>query len=180
MVVVGYDTKELRTATEGWWRIYPGMCEIPVDVSLLQGNYFVHAESNPRSTMPGDAFTWGEEKPLCVKLSDFRIPDGNQCSDGDVAIPFNQVGKNWRNANKIEIYNSKRSYEGQFITQVAGIQRMLAIIGYNVEEVNGVIDEQTIFALNEIGARNNIFGLDLVAMFPVLEKIIAEQQKLDN
>jgi len=180
MVVVGYDTAKDRTATEGWWRIYPGMCEVPVDVAFLKGSYFVHAESNPRSTMPGDAFSWGEEKPLCVKLSDFRVPNGNECREGEVAILFNQVEKNWRNSNKVEVVHTKRTYENQFRTQVAGVQRMLSIIGYDVGQIDGLIGLKTTLALNEVGTNNGMFGLDFDKIFPILEKVIAEQQKLDN
>ncbi|MFT6408694.1 MAG: putative membrane protein [Arenicella sp.] len=180
MVVVGYHTTDQRIATEGWWRIYPGMCEIPIDVTLLKGSYFVHAESNPRSTMPDDAFAWGDQKPLCVKLSDFRMPNGNQCGDSDVAISFNQIDKNWRNSNKVNIYSPKRTYENQFRTQVAGVQRMLSIIGYEMGEIDGVIGEATATALNEVSRQSNIFGFDFAVIFPALEKIIAEQQKLDN
>ncbi len=180
MVVLGYDTAKDRTATEGWWRIYPGMCEAPVDLAFLKGNYFVHAESNPRSTMPEDAFSWGEEKPLCVKLSDFRIPNGNQCREGELAISFNQVDNNRRNSKKVDIFNAKRSYENQFRTQVAGVQRMLSIIGYDVGDIDGVIGQKTASALNEVGIKNGIFGLDFAKMFPALEKVIAEQQKLGN
>jgi len=68
MVAVGHQTEEQRTAIEGWWRVYSGMCEVLVDVAFLKGSYFVHAESNPRSTMPDDAFSWGDEEPLCVKF----------------------------------------------------------------------------------------------------------------
>lgn len=180
MLAVGYDTTNERTATEGWWRVYPGMCEVPVDVALLKGSYFLHAESNPRSTMPDDAFTWGEEKSLCVELSDFRIPNSAECGESEVAIPFNQVSKNWRNLNKVDIYHADRRYENQFRTQVAGIQRMLSIIGYDVGDIDGVIGEKTASTLNKIGTANSIFGFDFDNMFPVLEKIIAEQQKLDN
>jgi uncharacterized membrane protein len=180
MVGVGYDTTDDRTVTEGWWRIYPGMCEIPVDVALLKGGYFVHAESNPRSTMPDDAFAWGDQMPLCVKLSDFRMPNGNQCGDSDVAISFNQIDKNWRNSNKVNIFSPKRTYKNQFRTQVAGVQRMLSIIGYDIGEIEGVIGEKTALALNEVGVRSNLFGFDFARIFPALEKVIAEQQKLDN
>jgi uncharacterized membrane protein len=180
MVVVGYDTTDDRTVTEGWWRIYPGMCEIPVDVALLKGSYFVHAESNPRSTMPDDAFAWGDQKPLCVKLSDFRIPNGNQCAEDDVAISFNQVDKNWRNSNKVDIIYPRRAYDDQFSAQVAGVQRMLSIIGYDIGEIDGVIGEKMALALNEVGLRSNLFGFDFARIFPALEKVIADQQKLDN
>ena len=180
MVAVGYDTSEGRIASEGWWRVYPGFCEVPVDVAMLEGSYFLHAESNPRSTMPNDAFTWGEDKPLCVQLNDFRIPDGNFCEQGTTAVSFNQVDKNWRNFNKIDIYYAQRSYSDEFHTKVAGVQRMLSMLGYDIGDVDGVLREQTIVALNEIGVVYRVFGFDFKTIFPLLERLIAEKQKLDQ
>lgn len=180
MIAVGYDTTEGRTASEGWWRIYPGYCEVPVDVSMLEGSYYLHAESNPRSTMPVDAFNWGEEKPLCVKLADFRIPDGNFCQDGNIVVNFNRVDKNWRNYNKVDIYYGRRTYELTYRTRVAGVQRMLSMLGYDIGEIDGVIGEKTVVALDEIGQAYQVFGFDFKRIFPLLEKLIAEKQKLDN
>lgn len=180
MVAVGYDTADDRVASEGWWRIYPGYCQVPVDVAMLKGNYYVHAESNPRSTMPSDAFTWGEEVPLCVKLADFRIPNAKICQEGDVGISFNVVGKNWRNTNKVDIYYAKRTYESQFKAKMAGIQRMLSVLGHDVGKIDGRAGEHTIAILNEIGIANGIFGFDFDQFFPLLEQLIAKQQKLDN
>ena len=182
MVAVGYDTTESRIATEGWWRIYPGFCEIPVDVALIKGRYWVHAESNARSTMPNDGFKWGEEKALCAKQNDFRIPYALTCNtDQDTrTVKFNDIEKNWRNLNKVLIFHPERRYEGTFRTRIAGIQRLLSIIGYDVGTIDGVIGEKTLDALNEIGVQNKIFGFDLKAIYPVLEAMIAKQQKLDS
>ena len=180
MIAVGYDTEEGRTASEGWWRVYPGYCEVPVDVSMLEGSYYLHAESNPRSTMPVDAFTWGEEKPLCVKLADFRIPDGNFCADDQVVINFNKVDKNWRNYNKIDIIYDERVYENQFRARVAGIQRMLSMLGFEIGDIDGVPGEKTVEALDQIGLTYQVFGFNFRSMYPLLERLIAEKQKLDN
>lgn len=180
MVAVGYDTAEGRTASEGWWRIYPGYCEVPVDVAMLEGSYYLHAESNPRSTMPVDAFNWGEEKPLCVELADFRIPDGNFCNEGNIVVNFNQIDKNWRNDNEIEIVYEERTYDSQFEARVAGIQRMLSMLGYEIDQVDGKPGEQTVAALNELGMAYQVFGFNFRSMYPLLERLIAEKQKLDN
>jgi uncharacterized membrane protein len=180
IVAVGYDTGEGRTASSGWWRIYPGFCEVPVDVAMIKGDYYLHAESNPRSTMPVDAFNWGEETPLCVELNDFRIPDGNFCKEGNTVVKFNKVEKNWRNHNKIDVRHSKRSYQNQQLVKVAGIQRLLSMLGYDVGEIDGVLGEKTVDALNEIGAVNKIFGFDFKRMFPLLEQLIADKHNLDN
>lgn len=180
MLAVGYDTSEGRIASEGWWRVYPGFCEVPVDVAMLKGSYYLHAESNPQSTMPVDAYTWGDEKPLCVQLADFRIPDGNFCEDGNVVVNFNQVDKNWRNYNKIDIYYDKRKYENQHRVKVAGVQRLLSMLGYDIGEIDGMPGAKTFAALNEIGAAYQVFGFDFKTMYPLLERLIAEKQKLNN
>lgn len=180
MVAVGYDTSDDRIASEGWWRIYPGFCEIPVDVAMLEGSYYLHAESNPRSTMPVDAFTWGEEKPLCVQLEDFRIPDGNYCKDDQVVVSFNKIDKNWRNNNRVDIVYQERTYQNQFRARVAGIQRMLSMLGYDIGEIDGMPGEKTFNALNEIGLAHQIFGFNFRSIYPLLEKLIAQKQKLDH
>jgi len=179
MIAVGYDTVDDRTVSEGWWRLYPGYCEVPVDVALLEGKYYVHAESNPRSTMPGDAFSWGKEKQLCVEMADFRIPDANNCDADNVSIEFNQLAKNWRNTNKVDVYGSRR-YRNLFVTKVAGLQRMLSLLGYDVGDIDGVAGEKTVLALNAVGIANGVFGFDFDKMYPLLEQLIAKKQRLDN
>lgn len=180
MVAVGYDTSDQRTASEGWWRVYPGYCEVPVDVALLEGQYYLHAESNPRSTMPNDSFTWGDETSLCVKQSDFRIPDSKQCAGEGVSINFNSLEKNWRNSNAVDIYHSKRKYKDDFAARVAGIQRLLSILGFDVGTVDGVVGKKTVAALNQVAPQKQIFGFDFRTVYPALEALIAEQHRLDN
>ena len=180
MVAVGYDTTPERTASEGWWRLYPGNCEVPVDVALLKGAYYVHAESNPRSTMPGDAFSWGDQRALCVQNADFRNANGNQCAENEIAIKFNTIEKNWRNTNRVDIYHSTRRYDNQFRSKIAGIQRLLSMLGYDVGTIDGVAGEKTVNALNEVGRANDIFGFDFERLFPLLEQLIAKQQRLGS
>jgi uncharacterized membrane protein len=180
IVAVGYDTGEGRTTSSGWWRIYPGFCEVPVDVAMIKGDYYLHAESNPRSTMPVDAFNWGEEKHLCVELNDFSIADGNFCKEGNTVVKFNKVEKNWRNHNIIEVRHSKRSYQNKQVVKVAGIQRLLSMLGHDIGGIDGILGAKTVGALNEIGTANKIFGFDFKRMFPILEQLIAQKHKLDS
>lgn len=180
LVAVGYDTPGQQIAAEGWWRIYPGFCEVPVDVAMVKGDYYMHAESNPRSTMPDDAFTWGDEQPLCVALTDFRHPDAGVCQEGQVFINFDRVDKNWRNLNRIEIEHEQRKYKDIFAAKVAGTQRLLSILGHEIGDIDGVIGRKTVAALHQIGVANNAFGLDFKRIYPILEEMIAKQHKLDN
>lgn len=180
MVVAGYDTTEDRTVSEGWWRIYPGFCEVPVDVAMLKGNYYLHAESNPRSTMPDDAFTWGEPTPLCVQLQDFRLPNARFCKQGDPVVTFKAIDKSWRNSNVVNIEHPDRRYDDLFAAKVAGLQRLMSIIGVEIPEVNGILDEPTVAGLHQLGVQQRVAGFDFPRIFPILEATLAQQQKLDN
>ncbi len=179
MVAIGYDTPEKVTVTEGWWRVYPGFCEVPVDVALFEGKYFIHAESNPRSTMPDDGFNWGEQEKLCVQGADFSLPDGKLCSSPDRLVGFNVLEKNWRNDNTIDIFH-KRKYKDQFAVKAAGIQRLLSVLGFDMGDIDGVIGKKTVAALNQVGFQQKLFGLDFRAIYPMLENLIAEQHQLNN
>lgn len=179
MIAVGYDTGAGRTATEGWWRLYPGYCEVPVDVAFLKGAYYLHAESNPRSTMPNDAFSWGKEHKLCVGLEDFRLANASQCDSKNIYVGFNELDKNWRNKNVVDVYGTRR-YDNQFRTKMAGVQRMLSLLGFNVGDIDGVAGEKTVDALNAIAGSNGVFGFDFDQLYPLLEKLIANKQRLNN
>ena len=171
MVSVGYNHTDNQIASQGWWKIYPGFCEIPVDVAMLSGDYFVHAESDPRSTMPIDTFTWGSGLVLCVQTQDFRIPDGNFCNKEDRAVAFSKVKKNFRNSNVETIKHSKRRYKHEFATQVAGIQRLLSLLGYDVGVIDGVLGLKTVTILNELHNVYQISPLDFKIVFELLEKL---------
>lgn len=180
LVTVGYDTQEGKKATEGWWKIYPGFCEVPVDVAMLKGSYYVHAESNPRSTMPVDEFGFGDDIALCVQANDFRIPDNAACPQGSVLVNYKELDKNWRNNNVVNIIHKKRRYKNLTRAKVAGAQRMLSILGYPMDEIDGMPGRQTIEALDQVGRANRVFGFNFADMFIVLETLIAQKQKLDN
>lgn len=179
MVAVGYDTTEERIASEGWWRIYPGFCEVPVDVTFLSGFYYIHAESNPSSTMPDDAYSYGEDKALCVKTeAEFRLTNASYCSEEDIVVSFDTVSKNWRNSNTVELTHESREYDDLFASKVAGVQRMLSILGYDIDEIDGVAGEQTVDVLNKIALDNNVFALDFKRVYSLLEQLIVEKQRL--
>lgn len=180
MVAVGYDTENQRVATEGWWKIYPGFCEVPVDVAMLKGNYYLHAESSPQTTMPNDGFVWGEGEPLCVSAVDFRNADARLCKQGDISLKFNTVNKNWRNSNRINIVHKQRQYLNLYRSRVAGVQRLLSMMGYDIGVIDGLIGESTGEALNEVLASNQVFGLDFKQVYPVLEQLFTQKHKLNN
>ena len=180
MVAVGYDTYNDRIASEGWWRLYPGHCEVPIDLAMLQGNYYVHAESNLDTTLTDDAFSWGNQVSLCVTLEDYRFPNAKQCESGYLFGEFNQVSKNWRNTNVVEINHPSRSYGNSYRIKVAGLQRMLTILGYDIGKIDGIFGEKTINVLDQIADDAGILGFDFKVIYSHLEKLLTQRQGIPN
>ncbi len=178
MVSAAYDTDESRIATEGWWKIYPGFCQETVNLPMLSGNYYFHAESSPITTIPVDRFSMGEGSVLCVQAADFRNPDSTQCQANEVAVGFTKIEKNWRNSHTIAIDHSKRKYKDEFATQVAGVQRILTILGFDVGAVDGVLGKKTLDAINAVTAHQQLIGLNFETLYPSLEALILQEMKL--
>ena len=72
MIAVGYGTTEDRTISENWWRVYLEFCEVLVDVAPIERQYYVHAESNSRSSMPDEDLMRAGRIILCA-VSGFQI-----------------------------------------------------------------------------------------------------------
>lgn len=170
LVAIGYEQPSSLTVTEGWWRLYPGYCKVPIDLALSKGRYFVHAESSPKSTMPGDAFKWGNQKELCIDTKDFKFERSVKCEKGEELAHFNVLSKDWNNTQKVDIFHTERRYDNLFRAKLAGLQRLLIIAGYNVGAVDGVAGEKTVNALNSLGLENSVFGFDFDRLFPLLEQ----------
>ena len=109
-----------------------------------------------------------------------RLLVSNQCLDGEIAVNFNRIKLDWNNPAKVDIYNDKRTYQNLTFAKVAGVQRMLSILGYDIDEIDGILEEKTTRALNEIGAANGVFGFNFKQLFPLLEQLIAIKHKLVN
>jgi uncharacterized membrane protein len=73
-----------NVSIQGWTRIVPGACQVPIKGDLVAPQYFVYARSSLAHTGPGRA--WGGASSLCVKDADFalRLSVGKpRCPDDD-------------------------------------------------------------------------------------------------
>ena len=219
-----------RIATQGWWKIYPGFCETPVDLTLMTASYWVHAEADPRTTVPTDTFTWGEEGMFCVQRADFRIPHNAQCPQpGSLLVGFQKILKTWNNENRISIFHPARVYrdfaselgvepladdaetedaaaeevadgstdetgeedvestqgrievtesseDDMLKVQIAGIQRLLYLLGYNPGSVDGLLSSATFAEMNRSAANHQLIGFDTKGMIFIIEDEIVGKQ----
>lgn len=181
LVATAFDTAEGHINTEGWWKIYPGTCEIPIDASNRNGVYYLHAESATDTTIPSDSFTWGQEKSLCVSLaSDFELADAEFCATDNSRVDFNAVRKEPNNTDKVDLINPARTYLNLSRSKIAGVQRMLSILGYDIGDIDGIAGEKTVEVLHQITLANQLFAFDFEKKYPLLEQLIIDKQFPEN
>jgi uncharacterized membrane protein len=172
LVAVGLEHSKGSIGTKGWWKIYPGFCGEPVNLKDFKGRFFVHSRSHPILVANKDKFLWGELEGMCVQDGDFDINDTKSCPDNSFLAAFNVVQANWKSANTINIINPAKEYADGTSNRIAGIQRMLLILGYPLQHVNGVMDLDTRSALSSLSRDQEIDQTNHANLFIQLDEII--------
>lgn len=167
------DAKTL--GTKGWWKIYPGSCGKFNSNEQYQGSYFLHSRSAPALTSQEDEFLWGEQKKLCVLKEDFNIQDVSICPVGSYMAAFNEIQANWKSSNTINIINPKKQHQ-QYTdiasNRIAGIQKMLIILGYPLQKVNGIMDLDTRSTLISLSRNHDLDQSEHEKLLAQLDDII--------
>jgi len=172
LIAIGLGDSAGKVSTKGWWKVYPGLCGEPVTTDEHQGSYFIHAKAHPLLTIASDRFTWGEQTVMCVKNDDFDIKDVSKCPKKSVLTGFNQFQGSWKNKNIINIFNPDIQYSDAEITRMAGIQKMLAMLGYPISEISGKMDKTTYAILKNLADKYAIDTFSFQALFAKLDEMI--------
>ena len=62
-------------------------------------------------------------------------------------------------------------------TEICNIA-LMRVRADEIGDIDGVLGEKTVVALNKIGLKYKIFGFKFKLIYPILEKLIAEKQHL--
>ena len=57
---------------------------------------------------------------------------------------------------------------------------MVSALGYDIGTIDGVFGQNTIDALNHIASTHRLFGLDFEALFPLIDRLLAEKYHADQ
>ena len=177
LVAVALESKSGMIATQGWWKIYPGLCGEPVSTNDHQGRYFIHSRAHPLLTDVGDGFVWGEQQALCVSEGDFDINDVNNCPEDAFLAGFNEYLGSWKNNNIINILNPERTYSDGATVRIAGVQKMLTLLGYPISEVSGKMDQVTSSVLKDLAKKHQLDTSSYQALFIKLDELIVSDLK---
>lgn len=132
-----------RMATRGWWRLRPGECKVVLTDQIKPGRYFVYAESIPGHR--GAVRTWSGDTQLCVEEQGFfTLRDQDACrEDARKRRPFFAVEVTPDSEGAWRTEFSEAANYTVYSAEIAGTQRLLKDLGYDVGRIDGDLGDDT-------------------------------------
>ena len=131
--------KQPNVATRGWYKLDPGECKQVLDGTLDADMVYVHSRA-PQIYGTSPAPESGQAE-LCVRDGDFAIADGRNC-------PLSQqlrfsAARPSDTPDGPTVYLAEQAGYDDAQARLAGIQRLLAIAGYDAYPIDGVAGGKT-------------------------------------
>ena len=137
--------KRANVATRGWFRIDPGACRQVVDGALDADMVYVHARTPPvygSAPMPQSGHA-----ELCIRDGNFEIANARGCPVSQQARFTAAQPSESPKGPTVNLAEEADYDDAQ--AQLAGIQRLLTIAGYDAYPIDGVQGAKTQAALNK-------------------------------
>ncbi|WP_404558902.1 DUF1036 domain-containing protein [Bradyrhizobium niftali] len=141
---IGIDDKA-ATATRGWFRIDPATCRVVVQGTLTADRILLNARA--LGVYGASPIPQNGSDMLCVAQDNFVIAAARQCRSGQTQAAFTQVTPTQGDDGNLVTYLAEDSEYDDEQARLAGIQRLLVIIGYDVGAIDGVDGPKTQAAL---------------------------------
>jgi uncharacterized membrane protein len=137
--------KGANVATRGWFRLEPGQCKQVVDGPLDADTVYVHARTPPvygNAPLPQNG-----ETELCIRAGEFTIADARGCPRSEQARFSPAKPSDSPNGPVVNL--AERADYDDTQARLAGIQRLLAIAGYDTYPIDGVRGANTQTAIDQ-------------------------------
>ena len=126
-------------STRGWFRLDPGECKQVVDGAFDADMVYVHSRTPPIYGTPPSPESG--QAALCAREGDFEFADGRNC-------PLSQqlrfsAARPSDSPNGPVVYLAEPAAYDDAQARLAGIQRLLAIAGYDAYPIDGVQGDKT-------------------------------------
>ncbi|WP_420133069.1 DUF1036 domain-containing protein [Rhodopseudomonas sp.] len=141
---IGIDDKG-STATRGWFKIDPAQCRVVLQGALTADRVMLNARALAlygASPLPQN----GTDR-LCVAADNFVIAAARQCRSGQTLAAFTEIKPSQNDDGDLVAYLAEDSEYDDEQARLAGIQRLLAIAGYDITPIDGVDGPKTQAAL---------------------------------
>ena len=131
--------KRANVATRGWFRIDPGQCKQVLDGVLDADMVYVHTRTPPvygSAPLPQEGAA-----ELCIRTDDFSIADARSCPQSQQAHFSAARPSDSPRGPTVNLAEEADYDDAQ--ARLAGIQRLLAIAGYDAYPIDGVPGAKT-------------------------------------
>jgi len=137
----------------GWFRIDPGQCRVAMSGALPSGDIYLHART-PALYGPSPLPQRGDLE-FCVGADNFSISNARSCRAGQRLALFSAVRPAETEQGHVIALAEEADYsEDQ--TRDAGIQRLLAVAGYDPGPIDGVRGDKTDTAIRKFILDNKL------------------------
>ncbi len=173
---VGFEDRGAIT-TRGWFRIDPGQCRSVMQGDLPPEGYYLHARALP---IYGSAPTpQGGHTDLCVGQDNFVVANARQCTRANHKLAhFTAVKPSVTEQGLTANFAEEAEYSPEQARD-AGIQRLLAIAGYDAGPIDGVRGTATENALIQF-LQDNKLAPTAAGRGDIFDLLISAAQKPDG
>ncbi len=141
---IGIDDRG-ATATRGWFRLNPAQCQVVGQGAFSVDRILLHARVLPLyGAAPAPQ---NDTDRLCVADGNFVIAAARDCRGGQRLAVFTEVKPGTDEEGNSVAYLAEGSEYDDEQARLAGIQRLLAIGGYDIAPIDGVDGPKTQGAL---------------------------------
>jgi uncharacterized membrane protein len=141
-------------ATRGWFRIDPGQCRTVIQGTPPGETLYLHARALP--VYGGSPLPQTGHANFCVGNDTFVLPASQSCNrSGQRIARFTAVKPNETEKGLVAYLAEEAEYDNEQARD-AGIQRLLAIAGYDGGPIDGVRGAKTDTALAQFIADNKL------------------------
>ncbi len=142
------------TATQGWFRVYPGSCRSILSNTQQGERYFIHTRTPviyDRMSEPAAI-----SRMLCIRDENFLFAGAEKCpgEKGSLA-PFSRILPGEGNDVSTVTLTEEAGYS-QDSARIAGIQRLLTLAGQDPGAIDGQSNAQTDNAIDIIRQQSNL------------------------
>lgn len=139
--------------SRGWYRLDPGQCRDVIQGALPAGDLYLHARTPAlygSSPLPQRGDT-----EFCVGAADFSNTSARNCRGGQRPALFTSVTPS-QSDKDVRLTLAEEAGYSEDQARDAGIQRLLAVAGYDPGPIDGVRGDKTDNALRQFAQDNKV------------------------
>jgi uncharacterized membrane protein len=142
-----------QASVRGWYRVDPGQCRAAVQGPLPAGDIYLHVRV-PQLYGPSPMPQRGDSE-FCIATDNFSSSNARNCKGSQRPALFTAVKPVEVEKDHAITLAEEAGYDSDQARD-AGIQRLLAVAGYDAGPIDGVRGEKTDIAIRQFTAENKL------------------------